>query len=126
MDVQPFTRIAGRRLDLQLLIEVSDLIDTETEDWIQEGLKHLLEGRTAVVIAHRLSTITASDRILVFHHGEIREIGTHAELLAKNGIYARLYRMTYAQHPEQAAATNGAKSANGHGAATLSPKPAGA
>ncbi|MBK9388163.1 MAG: ABC transporter ATP-binding protein [Planctomycetes bacterium] len=91
-----FARALAGDPDLIVLDEATAHIDTETEDWIQEGLKHLLEGRTAVVIAHRLSTITSSDRILVFHHGEIREIGTHAELLAKNGIYARLYRLQFA------------------------------
>jgi len=56
----------------------------------------LLEGRTALVIAHRLSTIENADRILVLHKGELREQGTHRELLARDGIYARLYRMQYA------------------------------
>ena len=63
---------------------------------MQDALGKLLEGRTALVIAHRLSTIESADRILVLHKGELREVGTHAELLARGGIYARLYRMQYA------------------------------
>jgi len=63
---------------------------------VQDALEKLLAGRTAVVIAHRLSTIEASDRIIVLHKGELRESGTHDELLARDGIYARLYRLQYA------------------------------
>jgi ABC-type multidrug transport system fused ATPase/permease subunit len=63
---------------------------------IQDALAKLLEGRTALVIAHRLSTIENADRILVMHKGELREEGTHAMLLARDGIYARLHRLQYA------------------------------
>jgi ATP-binding cassette subfamily B protein len=70
-------------------------VDVETERVIQEALHRLLEGRTSLVIAHRLSTILDADRILVMHKGELREQGTHEELLAKGGIYARLYELQY-------------------------------
>jgi ATP-binding cassette, subfamily B, multidrug efflux pump len=74
-----------------VLDEATSSIDTETEHLIQQGIEVLMAGRTAIVIAHRLSTIRAADQILVFHHGEIRERGTHEELLAKNGLYRRLH-----------------------------------
>jgi ATP-binding cassette subfamily B protein len=75
----------------------------ETERVIQEALHRLLEGRTSLVIAHRLSTILDADRILVMHKGELREQGTHEELLAKGGIYARLYELQYKNSRGEAA-----------------------
>ena len=87
--------------DPQLLIldEATSNIDTETEAVIQDGLGHLLEGRTAIVIAHRLSTIRQADTILVMHQGRIREQGTHAELIARDGIYRRLCELQYGALP---------------------------
>jgi len=79
-------------------------VDIETERVIQAALRRLLTGRTSLVIAHRLSTVLDADRILVMHKGELREQGTHAELLAKGGIYARLYELQYArQRPAEQA-----------------------
>ena len=78
-----------------ILDEATSSIDTETEQLIQRALERLLEGRTSLVIAHRLSTIQRADRILVLHKGEVREIGTHQELLAQRGIYYRLYLLQY-------------------------------
>ena len=78
-----------------ILDEATSSIDTETEQLIQMALDRLLVGRTSVVIAHRLSTIQKADRILVMHKGEIREMGTHQELLALRGIYYRLYLLQY-------------------------------
>jgi ATP-binding cassette subfamily B protein len=87
-----------------ILDEATSSIDTETEQLIQKALDRLLVGRTSIVIAHRLSTIQKADRILVMHKGEIREQGTHQELLALRGIYYRLYLLQYKeQELEQAA-----------------------
>jgi ABC-type multidrug transport system fused ATPase/permease subunit len=83
--------------DPQILVldEATSSVDTETELLIQEAIKSLLRGRTSIVIAHRLSTIQNSDKIIVLHKGEIRESGTHQELLSQNGIYRRLYELQY-------------------------------
>ncbi len=78
-----------------ILDEATASIDTETEQLIQKALDRLLAGRTSIVIAHRLSTIQRADRILVLHRGELREQGTHQELLALRGIYHRLYRLQF-------------------------------
>jgi ATP-binding cassette, subfamily B, multidrug efflux pump len=78
-----------------ILDEATSSVDTQTEMLIQEALDELLKNRTALIIAHRLSTIRHADRILVIHKGEIREDGSHAELLARGGLYARLYDLQY-------------------------------
>jgi ATP-binding cassette subfamily B protein len=78
-----------------ILDEATSSIDTETEQLIQLALERLLVGRTSLVIAHRLSTVQKADRILVLHKGELREEGTHQELLARRGIYHRLYLLQY-------------------------------
>jgi ATP-binding cassette subfamily B multidrug efflux pump len=78
-----------------ILDEATSSIDTETEQLIQRALARLLAGRTSLVIAHRLSTVQRADRILVLHKGEVREQGTHQELLALRGIYYRLYLLQY-------------------------------
>lgn len=78
-----------------VLDEATSSIDTETEGLIQKGIEILMAGRTSLVIAHRLSTIRSADTILVFHHGEIRERGTHEQLIKLDGLYRRLYDLQY-------------------------------
>jgi ATP-binding cassette, subfamily B, multidrug efflux pump len=82
-----------------ILDEATASVDTETERLIQDAIARLLAGRTSIIIAHRLSTIQRCDRILVFHHGRLREHGTQAELLAQRGIYYRLYQLQYGRIP---------------------------
>ena len=79
-----------------VLDEATSSVDSETEELIQAAIDKLMEGRTALVIAHRLSTIQKADRIIVLDRGEIKETGTHEELLRLGGYYAQLYRMQYA------------------------------
>ncbi len=78
-----------------VLDEATSSVDTETEELIQEAIGKLMKGRTSIVIAHRLSTIQSADQILVLDHGEIKERGTHNELLTLNGYYSQLHRMQY-------------------------------
>ena len=75
-----------------LLDEATSALDSEVEVAIQESLDHMMQGKTVIAIAHRLSTIAAMDRLIVMDQGRILEQGTHAQLLAKNGIYARLWQ----------------------------------
>jgi ATP-binding cassette, subfamily B, multidrug efflux pump len=79
-----------------VLDEATSSVDSQLEAQIQDALETLLQGRTSLVIAHRLSTVQNAHRILVFHHGVLRETGTHAELLARDGLYARLYELQFA------------------------------
>lgn len=81
---------------LLILDEATSSIDTETEQLIQSAIEKVMQGRTAILIAHRLSTIQRADRIVVLHHGEVRESGSHQELLAQRGLYWRLYKLQYA------------------------------
>jgi ATP-binding cassette, subfamily B, multidrug efflux pump len=84
-----------------VLDEATSAIDTETEGLIQRGIEVLMEGRTSIAIAHRLSTIRSADEILVFHHGEIRERGTHDELIRDDGLYRRLYELQYREEHQR-------------------------
>ena len=78
-----------------ILDEATSSVDTETELRVREALNRLVEGRTSIVIAHRLSTIQRADRILVMHKGQLREMGTHQELLGERGIYWKLFQLQY-------------------------------
>ncbi|MFB6231014.1 MAG: ABC transporter ATP-binding protein [Salinibacter sp.] len=89
--------------DVMMLDEATSSVDTETEVLIQRALEQVTEGRTTLAIAHRLSTIQDADKILVMHKGEIRERGTHQELLAMDGLYRKLYDLQYADQTVSAA-----------------------
>jgi ATP-binding cassette subfamily B protein len=90
-----FARALAHGADVLVLDEATSSIDTETEATLQRGIHTLMEGKTALVIAHRLSTIEDVDRIYALHHGRLAEAGSHDELLAHGGLYARLYRLQY-------------------------------
>jgi ATP-binding cassette, subfamily B, bacterial MsbA len=86
-----------------ILDEATSALDSESERHVQEALEELMRGRTTLVIAHRLSTVEKADRIIVLDQARVAEVGRHAELLARNGIYARLYRMQYSREEAVAA-----------------------
>ena len=90
-----FARALSGGPRILLLDEATSSVDSEIEAQIDVALEELMKGRTSIVIAHRLSTVQSADRILVIHRGEIRETGTHQELLALNDLYARLYRLQF-------------------------------
>jgi ATP-binding cassette subfamily B multidrug efflux pump len=90
-----FARALAYDPRILILDEATSSVDTETELLIQAAIKRLLRDRTSIVIAHRLSTIQSADKIIVLHKGEIREVGTHQELLALGGVYYKLYQLQY-------------------------------
>jgi len=90
-----FARALAYNPKILILDEATSSIDTETEHLIKQAIEKLLVGRTAIVIAHRLSTIQNANKIIVLHKGEIRETGNHQQLLAKKGIYYKLYQLQY-------------------------------
>jgi ATP-binding cassette, subfamily B, multidrug efflux pump len=81
--------------EILVMDEATSSVDTETEGLIQDALERVMRDRTCLLIAHRLSTIRNADRIIVLHHGEVREIGSHSALMEKQGIYHRLYQLQY-------------------------------
>jgi len=95
-----FARALAFDPKILILDEATSSIDTETEQLIQQAVERVMAKRTALVVAHRLSTIQRCDRILVFHHGELRESGTHNELLVSRGLYWRLFQLQYADGGE--------------------------
>lgn len=90
-----FARALAFNPRILVLDEATSSVDTNTEILIQNAIKKLIEGRTSIIIAHRLSTIQNCDKIIVMHKGEIREMGTHQELLDKNELYFKLYQLQY-------------------------------
>ena len=90
-----FARVLAADPEILVLDEATANIDTETELLIQDALRRLTQGRTAILIAHRLQTIQEADRVLVLDHGRVAELGTHAELLAKGGLYATLHSLQF-------------------------------
>ena len=90
-----FARALAFAPDVLLLDEATSSVDTDTEHLIQNALRTLMRGRTTIAIAHRLSTVQDMDKILVFHKGELREIGNHQELLSQRGLYHTLYQLQY-------------------------------
>ncbi|MEE2857408.1 MAG: ABC transporter ATP-binding protein [Planctomycetota bacterium] len=90
-----FARALAGDPRILVLDEATSHVDTETEALIQEAIDRLVEGRTSVIVAHRLSTVRKADRILVLHHGQLREEGSHEQLVALDGIYARLVALQF-------------------------------
>ena len=90
-----FARALAFRPQFLLLDEATSAVDPETEAHIREGLEKLVEGSTSLVIAHRLSTVRRADRIIVLHHGRVRESGRHQELLDARGLYWKLYQLQF-------------------------------
>jgi len=88
-------RVLVFRPEILVMDEATSSVDTETEALIQDALEKVMRNRTCLLIAHRLSTIRNADRIIVLHHGEVREMGSHAELMEQHGIYHRLYQLQY-------------------------------
>src|SRR6185437_8306328 len=90
-----FARALAHEPKILILDEATSSVDTETEFRVRDALARMVEGRTSLIIAHRLSTIQRADKIIVMHKGQVREMGTHQELLAHRGIYFKLYQLQY-------------------------------
>ena len=103
-----FARALAFDPKILILDEATSSIDTETEQFIQGAVERVMEQRTSMVVAHRLSTIQKCDRIMVFHHGELRESGSHNELLGLRGLYWRLYQLQYSDEKLHVSMSDGA------------------
>jgi ATP-binding cassette subfamily B protein len=90
-----FARALAHEPKILILDEATSSVDTETEFKVRDALSRMVEGRTSLIIAHRLSTVQRADKIIVMHKGQVREMGTHQELLAQRGIYYKLYQLQY-------------------------------
>jgi ATP-binding cassette subfamily B multidrug efflux pump len=90
-----FARALAHDPKILILDEATSSVDTETEFRVRDALSRMVEGRTSLVIAHRLSTVQRADKIIVMHKGQVREMGTHQQLLAQRGIYFKLYQLQY-------------------------------
>jgi ATP-binding cassette subfamily B protein len=90
-----FARALAHEPRILILDEATSSVDTETEFRVRDALSRMVEGRTSLIIAHRLSTVQRADKIIVMHKGQVREMGTHQQLLAQRGIYFKLYQLQY-------------------------------
>jgi ATP-binding cassette subfamily B protein len=90
-----FARALAHEPKILILDEATSSVDTETEFRVRDALSHMVEGRTSLIIAHRLSTVQRADKIIVMHKSQVREMGTHQQLLAQRGIYFKLYQLQY-------------------------------
>jgi ATP-binding cassette, subfamily B, multidrug efflux pump len=90
-----FARALAHEPRILILDEATSSVDTETEFKVRDALNRMVEGRTSLIIAHRLSTVQRADKIIVMHKGQVREMGTHQQLLARRGIYFKLYQLQY-------------------------------
>ena len=90
-----FARALAHEPKILILDEATSSVDTDTEFKVRDALSRMVEGRTSLIIAHRLSTVQRADKIIVMHKGQVREMGTHQELLANRGIYFKLYQLQY-------------------------------
>jgi ATP-binding cassette subfamily B protein len=90
-----FARALAHNPRILILDEATSSVDTDTEIRVRSALEKMVVGRTSVLIAHRLSTVQRADRILVMHKGQLREVGTHQELLLQRGLYWKLYQLQY-------------------------------
>jgi ATP-binding cassette subfamily B protein len=90
-----FARALAHEPKILILDEATSSVDTETEFRVRDALARMVEGRTSIIIAHRLSTVQRADKIVVMHKGQVREMGTHQQLLAERGIYYKLYQLQY-------------------------------
>ena len=90
-----FARALAHEPKILVLDEATSSVDTETEFRVRDALARMVEGRTSIIIAHRLSTVQRADKIIVMHKGQVREMGTHQQLLAERGIYYKLYQLQY-------------------------------
>ncbi|MGD1077136.1 MAG: ABC transporter ATP-binding protein [Candidatus Sulfotelmatobacter sp.] len=106
-----FARALAHEPKILILDEATSSVDTETEFKVRDALGRMVEGRTSLIIAHRLSTVQRADKIIVMHKGQVREMGTHQELLANRGIYFKLYQLQYKDQESSA----GRAPANGSG-----------
>ena len=110
-----FARALAHEPKILILDEATSSVDTETEFRVRDALSRMVEGRTSLIIAHRLSTVQRADKIIVMHKGQLREMGTHQQLLAQRGIYFKLYQLQYkdqelnVEHVERAPAPPPAK-----------------
>jgi len=100
-----FARALAHQPRILILDEATSSVDTETEFRVRDALSRMVEGRTSLIIAHRLSTVQRADKIIVMHKGQVREMGTHQQLLAQRGIYFKLYQLQYKD--QEIAAANG-------------------